>query len=84
MFHYYNIFYFCRTEKSMQDYEETQELNTIAPEKIPSPDYPPEVSIEMSIFAWRMMSTILLVYFQYGHQHFNLFENVHILFAWDV
>lgn len=48
MFHYYNIFYFCRTEKSMQDYEETQELNTIAPEKTPSPDYPPEVSIEMS------------------------------------
>lgn len=27
----------------MQDYEETQELNSIAPEKPPSPDYPPEV-----------------------------------------
>ena len=35
----------CRTEKSMQDYEETQELNTIAPEKPPSPEYPPEVRI---------------------------------------
>lgn len=34
---------FYRTEKSMQDYEETQELNSIAPEKPPSPDYPPEV-----------------------------------------
>lgn len=27
----------------MQDYMETEELNTIAPEKPPSPDYPPEV-----------------------------------------
>ncbi|XP_063405511.1 dynein axonemal heavy chain 12-like isoform X3 [Mytilus trossulus] len=31
------------TEKSMQDYEETQELNSIAPDKPPSPDYPPEM-----------------------------------------
>ena len=69
----------------MQDYEETHELNTIAPEKTPSPDYPPEVRIEMSTVAWRMMYIykILLVYFQYGLKHFNVFENVHILFAWD-
>lgn len=31
----------------MQDYEETHELNTIAPETTPSPDYPPEVRIEI-------------------------------------